>query len=191
MEPEKAQWALSAPPREAHTTQCEPITKIASLHSLIRTPCSPSHSRHAPPPGTAPASPVLLCSAHCPHLDPTRPDPAVPFPGARRRDARGGAELVGGAPRPATRSLGLAAAHPRRQVRPLTATTTPRRAVTRVSAACSASAHRIGVAWFFTGRAVIRTGEISNFRCRVRSTCNCCWVGWVRLGRWLNPKDAT
>jgi hypothetical protein len=99
--------------------------------------------------------------------------------------------LVGGAPRPAARALGLAAAHPRRQVRPLTATTTPRRAVTRVSAACSASAHRIGVAWFFTGRAVIRTGEISNFRCRVRSTCNCCWVGWVRLGRWLNPKDAT
>jgi hypothetical protein len=92
MEPEKVQWALSAPPREAHTTQCEPITKIASLHSLIRTPCSPSHSRHAPPPGTAPASPVLLCSAHCPHLDPTRPGRPLPRSTtprcARRRGAR-------------------------------------------------------------------------------------------------------
>lgn len=35
----------------------------------------------------------------------------------RSRDARGGAELSGGGPRPAAREVGLATAHTRRQVR--------------------------------------------------------------------------
>lgn len=69
------------------------------------------------PQTTPPRSP---CSARPPaRPDPTRRGHPPPLTTPSGRDARGGAELVGGAARPATRALGLAAPDPRRQVPPL------------------------------------------------------------------------
>jgi hypothetical protein len=178
--------------RRVKPTRCSarPSPRLHRTFADSHNPCSPSHSRHVtsrptPPHHTTPASLVLLCSAHCPHLDLTRPNPTRSTTPrcARRRGAR--------RPRPPT---GRPRARPRRRPPPSPGTPAHRHhhagpwPAFLLLVACLPTGS--GLARFLPA-AVIRTGEISIFCCRVRSTCNCCWMGWVRLGCWLNPKDAT